>query len=56
MVKDKPYKYGAASSMGTQEEYFKNIKTKHKFKINAWAAWDTKCAPPSPPTIELKYF
>ena len=26
MVKDKPYKYGAASSMGTQEEYFKNIK------------------------------
>ena len=28
MVKDKPYKYGAASSMGTQEEYFKNIKTK----------------------------
>ena len=26
MVKDKPYKYGAASSMGTQEEYLKNIK------------------------------
>ena len=27
-VKDKPYKYGAASSMGTQEEYFKNFKIK----------------------------
>ena len=26
MVKDKPYEYGAASSMGTQEEYLKNIK------------------------------
>ena len=28
MVKDKPYEYGAASSMGTQEKYFKNIKIK----------------------------
>ena len=53
MVKDKPYKYGAASSMGTQEEYFKNIKP----NINSKTMRGPHGAPSvPPPTRELKYF
>ena len=46
MVKDKPYKYGAASSMGTQEEYFKNIKKPNKNSKNCVGRMGHQVCPP----------
>ena len=57
MVKDKPYEYGAASSMGTQKKYFKILKS-NKIQNKCVGRMGHKvCPPPHQRTkIFLKIF